>query len=151
MGQASRRLFAVVPAAGLSRRMGRHKLLMELAGQTVIERLLQVLNHPRVERRVVVVRQADKALQQQIANAVKPQLLRATARPCQSRARHANMTKKESRAAADCICPENDPPDMKASVRHALDWIDANCNPSADDGWLLIPADHAVLSRIRAG
>ncbi|MFT4555717.1 MAG: CTP:molybdopterin cytidylyltransferase MocA, partial [Planctomycetaceae bacterium] len=33
-------LFAIVPAAGLSRRMGQPKLVMDLGGKAVIERLL---------------------------------------------------------------------------------------------------------------
>ena len=53
------RLFAIIPAAGLSRRMGEPKLLLNLAGQTVIARLLNALDHPRMTSRSVVVRQSD--------------------------------------------------------------------------------------------
>ncbi|HCO25719.1 MAG TPA: hypothetical protein DIT97_22850, partial [Gimesia maris] len=37
----TRRLFAIVPAAGRSRRMGTHKLLLRLGTETVIQRLVR--------------------------------------------------------------------------------------------------------------
>ena len=40
-----RRVFAIVPAAGLSRRMGQDKLLMQRDGQTVLREALLVADH----------------------------------------------------------------------------------------------------------
>ena len=57
-----KRLFAVIPAAGLSRRMGRPKLLLPWQGSTVVEHLLAALAHPRVVARCVVCRQSDAEL-----------------------------------------------------------------------------------------
>lgn len=50
------RLGAVVPAAGLSRRMGKEKVLLCLGGMTVLERVLTTLRVTGVEELVVVLR-----------------------------------------------------------------------------------------------
>jgi len=50
------RLGAVVPAAGLSRRMGKEKVLLRLGGMTVLERVLTTLRVTGVEELVVVLR-----------------------------------------------------------------------------------------------
>ena len=132
------RLFAVVPAAGLSRRMGAPKLLLSLGGTTVIRRLLDSLRDAGVTERIVVCRKDDDALRNEIAA-----------------------------AAATAVQPEVDPPDMRTSVEHALHYLreldvwgtcSASSNPDSrsesatlaapqpDDGWLLAPADHPVLN-----
>ena len=51
---------AVVPAAGLSTRMGRPKLLLEVGGQTVIARVVAALREGGVETVVVVVPPLDQ-------------------------------------------------------------------------------------------
>lgn len=51
------KLGAVVPAAGLSRRMGREKLLLSFGSSTVLERVLSTLSAAGVHERVVVLRQ----------------------------------------------------------------------------------------------
>ena len=112
----SGRLFAVIPAAGHSRRMGRPKLLLELAGRTVIRRLLDALATAGVGDCVVVSRKGDHGLQEQVAA-----------------------------AGASIVTPAVDPPDMRSSVEHALEFLHAQYNPSPEDGWLLSPADHPVL------
>ena len=61
-------LFAIVPAAGLSRRMGQPKLVMDLGGKTVIERLLTTLSHPAVDETIVVIRRGDDGLARAIAS-----------------------------------------------------------------------------------
>lgn len=111
-------LFAIIPAAGLSRRMGQPKLLMELAGKTVIEWLLIALDHPAITETIVVFRRNDADLADALAalpftnlNQVQPQL---------------------------------DPPDMRASVEFGLADVRSRHAPRPDDGWLLIPADHPV-------
>ncbi len=50
------RLGAVVPAAGLSRRMGREKILLRFGSSTVLERVLTTLGAAGVAERVVVLR-----------------------------------------------------------------------------------------------
>jgi molybdenum cofactor cytidylyltransferase len=110
------RLFAVIPAAGQSRRMGRAKLLLPFQGTTVIGRLLETLAEPRIAARCIVVRRDDDRL------------------------------RREAEAHNGwVISPEVDPPDMRASVAYAIEEIARRFAPNADDGWLLIPADHPVL------
>lgn len=117
-----RRLFAVIPAAGLSRRMGRPKLLLELGGQTVIRRLLDALQQAGVAERIVVCRKDDAALQAEVAA-----------------------------AGATAVTPDVDPADMRTSVEHALAYLQSRCQPRPDDGWLLSPADHPVLNAAVVG
>lgn len=115
---ARSRMFAVVPAAGHSRRMGRPKLLLTLAGIPIIERLLTALDHHSITARHVVTRQSDIDLQREVA-----------------------------RLKGSLIIPVVDPQDMRASVTLALQTIERDFRPADDDGWLLVPADHPVLDR----
>lgn len=115
---SNRRLFAVIPAAGHSRRMGRPKLLLPLGGKTVLARLLDALQHPVIAARIVVTR-GD-----------------------------APEVAAEARAhGATVVQTEIDPPDMRTSVEHALRHVGEQHRPGPDDGWLLVPADHPVLDR----
>ena len=50
------KLAAVVPAAGLSRRMGREKILLPFRGSTILETILQTLDSAGVSTIVAVVR-----------------------------------------------------------------------------------------------
>ncbi len=111
-----RRLFAVIPAAGFSRRMGQPKLLLPLGAKTVIARLLDVLNRPDVIERIVVLRRDDEELLAEVTS-----------------------------AKATVVQPEADPPDMRSSVQYALQEIQRRHAPGPDEGWMLIPADHPVL------
>ena len=97
--------------------MGQPKLLMPVGSKTVIERLLAVLTDAGVEDVVVVCRREDSEL-------------------------HATVKKCE----ATVVQPDTDPPDMRTSVAHALDWIRSTIKPEESDGWMLIPADHPVLT-----
>ena len=112
----SSRLFAVVPAAGRSRRMGQSKLLLPLGDTTVVARLLEVLQRPEISDTVVVVRADDERLRDEVI-----------------------------RCDAGILQPPQPPPDMRHSVEFALNDIRRRHNPSPDDGWLLIPADHPLL------
>ena len=111
------KLFAVIPAAGHSQRMGQPKLLLPLGEQTVIRRLLDVLNRADVDERLVVLRRDDASLRAEV-----------------------------EAAGARVVAPELPPPDMRASVEQALAEIRMSHRPAAHDGWLLIPADHPLLS-----
>lgn len=106
------RSFAVLPAAGESRRMGRPKLLLPWRGSTVIERVLAVWQASDVERIVVVISPADHTL--------------------------AEVVRGER---VDVVIPQSPPPDMKASVLWALDHVERAYQPHSTDAWLLAPAD----------
>lgn len=112
------RLFAIIPAAGLSRRMGTHKLLLSLGKKTVIQRLLQALDAPFITRVIVVARKGDDQLKEHLSG-----------------------------QDLQILQPETDPPDMKASVQIGLEWVNSHYQPTEKDSWLLIPADHPVFNR----
>jgi len=112
------RLFAVIPAAGRSRRMGRPKLLLPLGDETVIARQLRLLGRPEIEAVVVVVRSDDEPLRAEVAA-------------------HRGIA----------LQPESAPPEMRDSVEYALRWIEAQYRPAPDDGWLLCPADHPLIEK----
>lgn len=114
-------LFAIVPAAGHSRRMGQPKLTMKLGSMTVIETLLQTLDHPAVTETVVVFRRDD----QELANAIDGLNLRRV---------HAEQ-------------PAVDPPDMRSSVERAIESLQTRHAPKPIDGWMLIPADSPLLNQ----
>jgi molybdenum cofactor cytidylyltransferase len=111
------RSFAIVPAAGHSRRMGRPKLLLPDGEVTVIETVLTAWQASRVTQTVVVVRQDDQAL----------------AETC----RQHNVS---------VVIPDKDPPEMKDSVVAALDYLRNSWQPRDSDVWLLAPADLPDLS-----
>src|SRR5262245_27654318 len=111
------RLFAIVPAAGASRRMGRPKLLLPVGDNTVIARLLAVLVPPDIERAVVVVHPDDEPLREAVAA-----------------------------AGAVPLQPAVAPPEMRDSVQAALRFIEEQYRPEPHDGWLLSPADHPLLA-----
>lgn len=98
--------------------MGTHKLLLSLGKETVIQRLVRVLNVSFVTKIIIVARKEDLLFKEHLAG-----------------------------LDVQLIQPEIDPPDMKASVQIALDSINANEGPSEEDSWMLIPADHPVLKR----
>lgn len=112
------RVFAVVPAAGHSRRMGRPKLTLPFAGTTVVETVLRSLDVTEITVRVVTVRRADKQL---------IDCLRST--------------------RVETVCPNQDPRDMRESVQMALDYLEATYRPTAQDAWLLVPADGIGVSQ----
>jgi len=115
---ARRRLFAVIPAAGSSRRMGQPKLLLQLGGKTVLARLLEALDRPGVTARIVVVRPDDEPLRREAAS-----------------------------AGAVVVQPAVAPPEMRQSVEEALREIRQRYAPDESDGWMLVPGDHPVLDR----
>ena len=90
--------YAIIPAAGHSQRMGRHKLLLPWKSSTIIEQVLAAWTSSRVSRVVVVARGSDRELQV----------------ICR-------------RADVDLVLPDIDPPDMKISVQHALTHIQRKC------------------------
>jgi len=106
------RSFAIVPAAGLSRRMGTSKLLLPWRETTVIEQVLGVWRQSRVTRTIVVIRRGERELESRCAG-----------------------------AKTDVVIPPVDPPEMKISVWHGLRHLQRGYRPEPTDAWLLAPAD----------
>jgi molybdenum cofactor cytidylyltransferase len=113
------RLFAIIPAAGHSRRMGQPKLLLPLGTKTVLGRLLEALRHPRIARTVVIVRPDDAGLKRVV-----------------------------ELAGATVIQPAHDPAEMRNSVEIGLQFLEDQDRLTADDGWILVPGDHPVLDPV---
>jgi molybdenum cofactor cytidylyltransferase len=114
--ETNRRLFAVIPAGGLSRRMGRPKLLLPLGGKTVIRRVLETLNAAGVSVVYVLIREDDEPLRAEV-----------------------------SQTDATIVTTPSPTPDMRRSVELLLKSIEEDHQPGPRDGWLLCPADHPVL------
>jgi molybdenum cofactor cytidylyltransferase len=109
----STRNFAIVPAAGLSLRMGnQHKLLLPWDAGQVIDAVLRAWTQSHVDVVVVVVRSGDTLLQ----------------RACQ-------------RWPIELVTPDLDPVDMKHSIRIGLEHLAATHQPASGDRWLTAPAD----------
>jgi molybdenum cofactor cytidylyltransferase len=117
MSDALPRYFAIVPAAGLSVRMGRPKLLLPWRRKTVIETVLEAWRASGVSHVVMTVRPEDIEL---------AALGRAS--------------------GAETVVVSPPPPDMKASVLAGLDYVARNYQPRPTDAWLLAPADMPLLS-----
>lgn len=111
-----RRVFAVIPAAGQSRRMGAPKLLQQIQGKSLIRHLLRQLQRPELAAIFLLVRQEDSALQSELQS-----------------------------APVRVVTTQSAPPDMKSSVSILLQAVEDAFHPRPDDGWLLIPADHPVV------
>lgn len=109
-------IHAVVPAAGKSTRMGRPKLVLPWGDSTVLGRVVEVLHESGIREVVVVVAPRDEKLQA-LGRKVGARVL-------------------ELDAVTD---------DMRASVEHALGWIERTLAPAPDDYWFLVPADHPAL------
>jgi molybdenum cofactor cytidylyltransferase len=110
------RLFAVVPAAGNSRRMGCPKLLLPAGSTTVIARVLAILARPEIAATVVVVRPDDEPLRAAVAE-----------------------------CGAIPLQPDEPPPEMRQSVEHALRYLERKFQPHPEEAWFLVPADHPQL------
>jgi molybdenum cofactor cytidylyltransferase len=116
MNDQNTRAFAIIPAAGSSRRMGAPKLLLPWKGATLIEHVVGVWRQSRVNEVVVVVSPENEPLA-----AVCRRL------PCR------------------LIVPETPPADMKASVCHGLTFVAGELAPRDHDAWLVAPADLPAL------
>jgi molybdenum cofactor cytidylyltransferase len=111
------RHFALIPAAGQSLRMGQPKLLLPLGGGPLIATTIAAWQRSRVDRVLVVVRPDDGEL---------IEVLRQT--------------------GVEAVVPPAPPPDMKASLQAALRHIERLHAPTADDAFLVAPADMPRLS-----
>ena len=109
-------IFAVVPAAGRSSRMGRPKLSLPLGERTVLEHVVAALRQGGVDEVLVVVGPHDPTLAP-LAEA----------------------------AGANVLSLTEPTTNMRATVEHGLRWLEERFHPKPDDAWLLAPADHPAL------
>jgi molybdenum cofactor cytidylyltransferase len=116
MSSDAPRLFALIPAAGRSRRMGRPKLLLPFGETTVIGRLISTLRAEHIADVLVLGRPDDAALADEVR-----------------------------RCGATVVQPETPPPEMRVSVEWLLDAVEHTHAPRPADGWLLIPADQPLI------
>ena len=117
------RLFAVVPAAGRSRRMGRPKLLLRLAGKPVIEHVLAALAVPPVTAIVVVLHRDDEALRRVVSS----------------------FASRDLKTNVLTVVPTEPPKEMIISVQHALGDLERAFSPNPSDAWLLALADQPTV------
>jgi molybdenum cofactor cytidylyltransferase len=111
-------IFALIPAAGKSTRMGRPKLLLTLGDRTVLERTIGVLRAAGIDHILVVV---------------GPD--------------HPDLVALAQRSGVHALLLESETPEMRATVEKGLAWLETNLHPSADDHWLLVPADHPTMDK----
>lgn len=119
MTDSSRRLFALIPAAGRSRRMGTSKLLLPWNGKTVVEHLIGTLTRSEITAVTIVIRPDDHALRDVV-----------------------------QQTSAIVVVPDHEPPEMRDSIELGLRAIRQRFAPSDNDGWLLIPADHPLIEPV---
>jgi molybdenum cofactor cytidylyltransferase len=110
------RVFAIVPAAGLSRRMGVDKLLITRDGRTLIEEFLHQLSASRVGAVVLV-----------------------------TRSRLVGKVDLESFKKVSMVFNDDDATEMIDSIRLGLDAIERH-HAHERDGLLICPADHPGLT-----
>lgn len=109
--------FAIIPAAGLSRRMGQPKLALPLGGRTILECVVEAVRTGGVADVLVVLGPASAFLQHL-----------------------AEMSGAQVHVLAE------ETPDMRATVEAGLARLAEQFVPRIDDAWLLLPADHPTLA-----
>jgi molybdenum cofactor cytidylyltransferase len=114
---AARRVFALIPAAGKSSRMGRPKLSLPLGDRTILERAITVLRQSGIDEVLVVL---------------GPHV--------------ADLRSLAEAAGARALILERETADMRATVEHGLTWLERQHSPQAADYLLLMPADHPTLA-----
>jgi molybdenum cofactor cytidylyltransferase len=110
-------IYAVVPAAGRSTRMGRPKLSLPIAGRPMLEHVLAALRGGGIQHIVVVIGPANREL----------------------------VAIAEAAGIDHCLLSE-DTPDMRTTVELGLQHLEAKHNPAAADGFALVPADHPAMT-----
>jgi molybdenum cofactor cytidylyltransferase len=109
-------IFAVVPAGGQSRRMGTNKLLLPMAGRTVIGCVVTALIEGGVQHVIVVT----------LANA-------------------SDVARAAQAAGAELYLLPEQTSEMRQTVEHGLRWLEDHYHPGLHDAWLLAPADHPAI------
>jgi len=110
-------IFALVPAAGISSRMGRPKLALPLGDRTVLGRVVMALQQAGIEQILVVV---------------GPQV--------------PELVPLAQAAGAAVLLLAKQTSDMRATVEQGLSWLEAQFHPREEDYLLLVPADHPTLN-----
>jgi molybdenum cofactor cytidylyltransferase len=110
------RTFGLIPAAGKSRRMGRAKLTLPVGGRPVLEHVVGAVRAAGVNDVLVVIAPGDQEL-----------------------------APLAERCGAQVLRLPDDTPDMRATCLHGLAWMADHLQPTAADGWLLLPADHPTV------
>jgi molybdenum cofactor cytidylyltransferase len=110
-------IFAIIPAAGQSTRMGRPKLALPFAGRTVLEHVITALRDGGAQHVVVVT------------GPHVPEL---------------NPLAKIAGANVHAISDKT--PDMRTTIEHGLRWLKEHHTPQAADAFLLAPGDHPAFN-----
>lgn len=121
---SSGRAYAIIPAAGESRRMGEDKLLLPWGEGSLIDAVIDRWQSSAVDAIVIVVHPQNQGL---INHCREPRF----------RGRRVEV-----------VVPESPPPEMKDSVRLALTHIEEKFEPADEDIWLLAPADMPTISPV---
>ncbi len=109
-------IYAIVPAAGKSSRMGQSKLNLPFRGSTVLECVLDALRLGGCDQILVVLGPQALDLQPLVA-----------------------------RSGARVYLMDEDTPDMRSTVEVGLRWLEYQYQPSNTDAWFLAPADQPML------
>jgi molybdenum cofactor cytidylyltransferase len=109
--------FAILPAAGRSRRMGNDKLLLPWGDATVIDAVLTAWKSSQVDHVVIVVHPDDTRLAERCGD-----------------------------YGVDLVVATRPPEQMKDSVRLGLEFVQRTFHPQDSDVWLLSPADTPTLT-----
>ena len=110
-------IYALIPAAGKSTRMGgRTKLALPLGNRSVLEHVIDAVRRGGVEHVLVVVGPHVPELVP-LAQAV----------------------------GAETLLLPRETPDMRATVEAGLRSLEGRFHPQPSDNWLLVPGDHPAL------
>ena len=108
--------YGLIPAAGLSTRMGRPKLALPLGDRTVLECVIEALRQGGLDHILLVLgpETAPYATMAQIAG-------------------------------AETLTLPEQTPEMRATVTQGLACLERGHQPRDEDAWLLAPADHPTV------
>jgi molybdenum cofactor cytidylyltransferase len=108
--------FALIPAAGKSRRMGRPKVSLPLGGRVVLEHVIAALQEAGIQDILVVL---------------GPQV--------------SELAPLVQQSGARVLLPSEPTHTMRATVEQGLTWLENRFHPRPRDSWLLVPADYPIL------
>jgi CTP:molybdopterin cytidylyltransferase MocA len=112
------RTFGLIPAAGKSRRMGRPKLQLVWRGKTILKHAVTALIDGGLTSVLVVIGPGETKLRE--------------------------LAEKSGAEVLELAGPTAE---MRDTIERGLEWIEQKYQPSADDGWLLLPADHPGVDK----
>jgi len=108
--------YALIPAAGKSRRMGRPKVSLPLGDRVVLEHVIFALQQAGIDDILVVL---------------GPQV--------------AELAPLVQRSGARVLLPSEPTHTMRATVEQGLTWLENRFHPRPRDSWFLVPADYPIL------